>query len=267
MANRRSLTLADRQALAKIRELLSRYPGQYGRLDDPLTRRYAQELLRYPPAEAIIKAEQYRQEVKEHNDKQEALTEKAKERRAELRQKPIYSLGRTGLAGILLRSFMASLNWTPLLSPNWYELTDRGLIVHTPFANVTERVITHGDLVERRRELGVNPPTYFDSIIGFLKQLRITAKTPWGTITLREPGSGVVLGEVVEIRPDDKLALIRRGLADIHRANEPYAAHLVLPKLVDFFSYYIDEWDEEFHLTPAAGEPEDEQLAASPDAA
>jgi hypothetical protein len=250
MANRRPLTPEDHQALVKIRELLRKYPGQYGRLDDPLTRQFAQKLLQYPPAEAIVKAEEFRQEVKVHNDKQESEVKKAQQLKDQLKTQPVYSLGRTGLVGVFFRSFMASVNWTPLLSPNWYELTDAGLVVHTPFANVTERTITHADLAEKRRELGVNPPSYFDSVIGFLKQLRINAKTPWGTITVREPGSGVVLGEVVEIQPEQKLAQIRKGLAFIYRANNPYATHHVLPKLVDFFSYYIDEWDDEYRLQP-----------------
>ncbi|RIK42417.1 MAG: hypothetical protein DCC55_08950 [Chloroflexi bacterium] len=250
MATKPELTDTDRKALKQIRELLRKYPAQYGRLDDPLTQRYAQELLHFRPSEAIVKAEEFRQEVKARNDQEEELAAAAEQRRAELRARPIYSLGYAGLIGVLLRSFVASINWTPLSSPNWYELTDRGLIVHTPLANVTERVVTHRDLQEKRLELGVNPPVYLDRLIGFLKQLRINYRTPWGQITLREPGSGVVLAEVVEIRPDEKLAQIRADLAALHRAADPYANHLILPKLVDFFSYYIDEWDDEYRLYP-----------------
>lgn len=250
MATKPELTDADRRALEQIRDLLRKYPGQYGRLDDPLTLRYAQELLHFRPSEAIAKAEEFRQQVKAHNDREEELTALAQQRQTELRARPIYSLGYGGLIGVLLRSLMASINWTPLSSPNWYELTDRGLIVHTPLAIVTERVVTHRDLQEKRLELGVNPPAYLDRLIGFLKQLRIKFVIPWGQITLREPGSGVTLAEVVEIKPEEKLAQIRRDLAVLYRAANPYATHLVLPKLVDFYSYYIDEWDDEYRLRP-----------------
>lgn len=260
MPTKPKLTEADHEALRQIRELLRKYPGQYGRLDDPLTLRYAQELLHYRPSEAIIKAEEFRQQFKAHNDREEELTELARQRRDELKARPVYSLGYGGIIGVFLRSIMASINWTPLSSPNWYELTERGLIVHTPLANVTERVVMHRDLQEKRLELGVNPPAYLDRMIGFLKQIRISYRTPWGQITLREPGSGVTLAEVVEIRPDEKLAQIRKDLATLHRVANPYATHLILPKIVDFFSYYIDEWDEEYHLRP----PATTQLAENP---
>jgi hypothetical protein len=250
MAARPNLTDADREALKQIRELLRSYPGQYGRLDDPQIQRFAQELLRYPPAEAIVRAEEFRQQVKDENEKQALIDQEAQNRLQELKARPIYSLNRGGILGILFRSFMASVNGTPLVSPNWYELNDRGLIIHAPFSTVTERVVTFRDLQEKRIELGVNPPVYFDAPIGFLKQLRIRVQAPWGTITVREPGSGVTLAEVVEIWPEARLAQIRKALADLHRAANPYANHKVLPKLVDFFSYYIDEWDDSYRLTP-----------------
>jgi hypothetical protein len=249
----RPLTTEDRQALEQIRSLLKRYPGQYGRLDDPQTRQFAQELLQYPPAEAVRKVEEFRQQIKSFNDTQEEKDADAVKVKERLKQQPIYSLNRGGILGIFFRSFMASLNATPLASPNWYEVTDRGLIIHAPFATVTERLVTHRDLQEKRIELGVNPPVYFDALIGFLKQLRFRFSTPWGTITVREPGSGVTLTEVVEIWPDRKLAQIRQALADLHRANNRYAAHQILPKLVDFYSYYIDEWDDEYRISIVDG--------------
>jgi hypothetical protein len=255
MADRPNLTDADREALKKIRDLLERYPGQYGRLDDPQIQRFAQELLHYPPAAAVVRAEEFRQQVKDENDQQAQIDQAAQGRLQELKDRPIYSLNRGGILGIMFRSFMSSVNGTPLASPNWYELTHRGLIIHAPFSTVTERLITFRDLQEKRIELGVNPPVYFDAPIGFLKQLRIRAQAPWGTITVREPGSGVTLAEVVEIWPEARLAQIRKDLAILHRAHNPYAHHRVLPKLVDFFSYYIDEWDEDYRLTPTNSQP------------
>ncbi|HMN28461.1 MAG TPA: hypothetical protein PKE45_09935 [Caldilineaceae bacterium] len=260
MPTNHSLTPEDRRALQKIPVLLRKYPGQYGHLTNPTTQKYAHTLQGYPPAEAIRKAEEYRQEVQTQNDKEEAETKKAAQRKAEL-AKPYYSLGRSGLIGIMLRSLMASINWTPFISPNWYEMTDRGLIIHTPFANVTERLITHADLAERRRELGVNPPAYFDAILNFLKQLRFKVSAPWGSITVREPGSGVILAELVDFWPEINVAKLRKDLTAIHRANNPYATHLVLPKLVDFYSYYIDEWDDEYRI---ASDVESETASEAP---
>lgn len=248
MPARDELTPADHEALRQIREILRRYPGSFGRIEDPLTQQMAQELLHYPPRQAVRKAEEFRERVKQRNDAEEALSDKAKARVAQLKERPVYSLGRSGLFGAFFRSFMASVNATPLSSTNWYELTDRALIFHMPFASVTERPVTHRDLVEKRLELGVNPPVYFDWILGMLKQLRINVQSPWGTITLREPGSGVTLAEIVEIKPSEKLAELRKDLAAIHRASYPYAHHVVLPRLVDLFSYYIDEWDPEFRV-------------------
>lgn len=165
MLVKRKLTEADRKALDQIWALLRKYPGQYGRLDDPTVRQFAQDLLHYPPSEAIVKAEEFRQRVRDFNNALEDEADKAEKRREELKSNPVYSLGRAGLAGIMLRSFMSSVNGTPLSSPNWYELNERGLVVHTPFSIVTERVVTHRDLQEKRFELGVNPPVYFDSIL------------------------------------------------------------------------------------------------------
>ncbi|MCL4862587.1 MAG: hypothetical protein KJZ93_24460 [Caldilineaceae bacterium] len=263
MLVKRKLTDEDRKALKQIRTLLKRYPGQYGRLDDPMVRQFAQDLLHYPPSEAIVKAEEFRERVKNINNSLEDEAEKAANRREELKKNPVYSLGRAGLAGIMLRSFMSSVNGTPLSSPNWYELNERGLVVHTPFSIVTERVVTHRDLQEKRFELGVNPPVYFDSILGFLKQLRINASAPWGQITLREPGSGVTLAEVVEIRPEQQLAKIKKDLALLYRAANPYANHLMLPKMVDFFSYYIDEWDDELQFSALSEETEEAETTSS----
>lgn len=259
MPVRHKLTPADHEALRQIREILQRYPGSFGRIEDPLTQQMAQELLHYPPREAVRKAEEFREQIKRLNDLEEEKTAQAAKRMAELRERPVYSLGRTGIIGAFFRSFMASLNATPLTSTNWYELTDRGLVVHMPFSSVTERTVNHIDLLEKRLELGVNPPFYFDWILGMLKQLRINIQTPWGTITLREPGSGVTLAEIVELKPNLKLAQIRQDLAAIHRVRYPYVNHRLLPRLVDLYSYYLDEWDPEFRVQL----PEPEEPAAA----
>jgi hypothetical protein len=244
IVNNYRLTSDDHEALNAIRELLRKYPpSAVGITDDSFTRLLA-ELINVPPTQAMQKARELRDRFRAHNDKEDVITEQARQRQQELKEHPIYNIGRPGLWGLFLRSFMASVNGTPFSSANWFELNDRGLVLHTPLAAVTERTVTARDLAEKRVELGVDPPAYLDRILAVLKQLRINVQTPWGRITAREPGSGLVLADIVTIRPNEKLATIKKDLSILMRADNPYVNYKRLPKVADFLSYYLDVWED-----------------------
>jgi hypothetical protein len=237
------ITAKDIQAIEEIRHFLLNYPTPYGqhKLDD-LAMRYAQELVKYPPSQAMAKAKEFRDRLKALNEREEVESDKALARRQDLKEHPIYNVGRPGLISMITRSMLASINGTPFDAINWFEVTDRGLVLHTPVAAVSERVITSRDLQEKRVELGVDPAAYFDRPLAWLKQLRFNVQAPWGRISFREPGSGLVLGEVVTFKPEEKLASIRAALATLARAADPYARHKLLPSIADFLGYYLDDW-------------------------
>jgi hypothetical protein len=203
----------------------------------------AQELAEVPPTQVVAKAKEILAKLKANNLKEKDKREKAKTIVADLKTNSITNLGRPGLIGYLQRSIMASVNGTPLNALNWMEVNDKGLQVYTPLAPVSQRTFKHRDFTSNKVVMSVDPPAYFDALIGLLKQLRIPFASPWGQIILYEPSSGRNLAEAVAIWPDRKIKQIREALLQVHLVENPFEGYRRLPRLVDLLGYHLEEWD------------------------
>lgn len=252
----------DEQAKAEIEQIVEDERPTIWEMDQVYAVQFSQELIKSRPPKALARARRFRKSLEEHNKKEDKESAEAQKRRDALSKKPLYSSGEPGFLDSLFRSFLAGLNGTPGSWLNWMELNDKSLTVYTPFTSVTERKITQKDLDDKRFELGVNPPVYFDGILGQLRSFgiqnlwtpwgKVKIRTPWGQIVVREPGSGKELAAVVALWPNDKLDAFRKGLQQIYRAEHPFDKHKRLPKLSDLFNLYIDEWER---FSPKPGHP------------
>lgn len=198
----------------------------------------ANRLSRLPADQALAQAERHIAAIQQANEKLEERAEAAQAKVDKLKDEPITSAGKRGLMGYLKRQLLATINGTPAISLRWFEVKDDGLHMYQPFATVTERTVTHGDLAEGRIVLSVDPPGYLDAILGFLRQFRSGVSAPWGQVVAYEPGSGETVATVVAWKPDYKVKRIREALEAIFLAQNPYVNYQRVPRKVDLLSYY-----------------------------
>ncbi len=243
MADETTITPEQIEAFDQIRRIFREHGETNWNMPPEIAIQYAQELADVPPDQVRQKAREILQKLKDNNTKEKQKREKAKERVAALKANSITNLGRPGLIGYLQRSIMASINGTPLNALNWMEVNDKGLQVYTPLAPVSQRTFKQRDLAGNRVVLSVDPPAYFDALIGLLKQLRINFTTPWGQIIVYEPSSGRNLGEAVALWPDRKIKEFRDALMQIHLVENPFEGYQRLPRMVDLLGYHVEEWD------------------------
>jgi len=252
MADKPKLSPADREALNKIRRMFQEERATNWGMPEEYAFKYAHELVNASPAEALEKAKQFINELREHNAKEDEKFKQAKARKEELKKNPISNVGSRGIWGYIRRQILAAINGTPFSSLNILEVDDSGLQVYLPFAPVSQRTIKHKDIQEKRALLSVNPPAYLDSILGYLKQFRKNIPIPIGEIVLYEPGSGKTIASAVAQRPDLKLEEIKKALEQLHRVENPYEKHKRLPRVVDLLIYYdLNHWEMIEHETSA----------------
>lgn len=263
MADTPRLSQADREALSKIRRMFQEErPTTWG-MPEEYAFKYAHELVNAAPAEALEKAKQFINELREHNAKEDEKFKQAKARKEELKKKPISNVGSRGIWGYIRRQILAAINGTPFSSLNILEVDDSGLQVYLPFAPVSQRTIKFKDIKERKVLLSVNPPAYLDSMLGYVKQFRKNVAIPIGEIVVYEPGSGKTIASAVAQRPDLKAKEIEDALQQLHRVENPYEKHKRLPRVVDLLIYYdLNHWEMLEHTTPAPEHPDnlDEEI-------
>jgi hypothetical protein len=253
MADTPRLSQADREALSKIRRMFQEERATNWGMPEEYAFKYAHELMNASPAEALTKAKQFINELREHNRKEDEKFEQAKKQKEELKKNPISNVGTRGILGYIRRQILAAINGTPFSSLNILEVDSEGLQVYLPFAAVSQRTIKHKDIQEKRALLSVNPPAYLDSILGYLRQFRKNIPIPIGEIVLYEPGSGKTIASAVAQRPDLKLDEIKKALEQLHRVENPYEKHKRLPRVVDLLIYYdLNHWEIVEQQTSAA---------------
>jgi hypothetical protein len=243
MATQDPITPEQRAGFQEVRRLMRRHGETNWGMPDDIAITLAQELADVPPDQVLERAKGILKGLKETNLKEKEKRAKARERVAELKERPLTNLGQPGLIGYLKRSIVASINATPLIALNFMEVNDKGLQVYTPLAPISQRTFKWRDLTANRIVLSVNPPAYFDWLFGLLRQLRINLSTPWGGITVYEPGSGRTLAEAVALWPDRRIAEFRLALQQVHLVENPFEGYRRLPRLVDLLGYHLEEWD------------------------
>lgn len=243
MATQNPITPEQRAGFQEVRRIMRRHGETNWGMPDDVAITIAQELADVPPDQVVAQARARLQELKAVNQKEKEKRAKARERVAELKDHPLTNLGQPGLIGYLKRSILASINATPLIALNFMEVNDKGLQVYTPLAPISQRTFKWRDFTGNRVVLAVNPPAYFDWIFGLFKQLRINLTTPWGGITVYEPGSGRTLAEAVALWPDRRIAEFRAALQQVHLVENPFEGYRRLPRLVDLLGYHFEEWD------------------------
>ncbi|MFN8443598.1 MAG: hypothetical protein U0175_22660 [Caldilineaceae bacterium] len=229
--------------LEQIRRIQQQPPTNWP-LPDEYAIRIAQPLAKLPPDQAIKKAKEELAKLQKINDDLVLKLRDAEKFVADLKDSPITNLGGHGLRGLFLRWLMSMVNGTPF-SLNWIEVTDKGLQLYNPFSAVSNRTITFSQILSGEIALAVDPPAYFDWILGVIRQFRKNVTSPWGEITVYERGSGKVIANAIAIKPAQKIDQMKAALAQIHRVRNPYEGHKQLPRLVDLLMYYDAEaWQE-----------------------
>jgi hypothetical protein len=167
---------------------------------------------------------------------------------------PLRWFGRLGPVAFLLqllwrtidyfwRTALANANLTPASRLNLFTVDTEGLKVYQPFATVSTRTIKIKQLREASVVMSVDPPSYLDGILGFLKQFFKDIPVPLGEIVLYEPGSGKEIARAVALFPDSKINEMRKALEQIYLAETPYEGQKRLPRLVDLLIYYdLERW-------------------------
>ena len=200
-------------ALEQIRRIQQLPPTNWP-LPDEYAIRIAQPIAKLPPEEAIKKAKEELAKLQKINDDLNAKLEKAQEAVAKLDDVPITNLGQRGLRGLILRWLLSMLNATPF-SLNWVEVNSSGLQLYNPFSPTSSRTITYGQLASGEIVLGVDPPAYFDWILGVIRQFRKKASPPWGEITVYERGSGRMIATAIALWPAQKVEQMKTALSNI----------------------------------------------------
>lgn len=240
-----ALSEEDRRALEVIRNVLSENSTPHWQMPPEFAFRYAYEISNLPPAAALQKAQSMIDNVHAHNAEEVAKGDEASVVREELREHPITNAGRRGAWGFVKRQFLAFLNGTPFSRLDWLEVDHNGLQIYQPFSSVSQRTVKQRDIANGTVVLSVNPPSYLDWPIGFMRQFRRDVPIYIGEIVVYEPGSGRTVGSAVAWRPDLKLAQIRAALIMLDRVENPYAGFQRVPRLEDFFVYYdVHRWEE-----------------------
>lgn len=247
------LTAADRAALNEIRRLLSHPIGTNWTMPDEYLM-FAQDIAHLPPAQARARVQEYIDKIRAQNAKQRERFETAVKFRAEIVDNPLTNAGKRGVIGYFWRQILSTLNGTPLTSLNLFELTTDGLQIFQPFLTISKRTVRWRELKNNELTLSVNPPAYFDWLLGFLRQFFRNIVTPWGEIVLYERGSGRDIARAVALWPDSKIRQFRWALEQLSFAENQYEGRKREPRKVDLLTYYeVEEWDAA-DLPPPADE-------------
>ncbi|MCX6047152.1 MAG: hypothetical protein NT075_18770 [Chloroflexi bacterium] len=247
------LTAADRAALNEIRRLLSHPIGTNWTMPDEYLM-FAQDIAHLPPAQARARVQEYIDKIRAQNAKQRERFENAVKFRAEIVDNPLTNAGKRGVIGYFWRQILSTLNGTPLTSLNLFELTTDGLQIFQPFLTISKRTVRWRELKNNELTLSVNPPAYFDWLLGFLRQFFRNIVTPWGEIVLYERGSGRDIARAVALWPDSKIRQFRWALEQLSFAENQYEGRKREPRKVDLLTYYeVEEWDAA-DLPPPADE-------------
>lgn len=246
------------QVLGEIRHLIADPRGpNWSMPADYLM--FAQDIAHYPPIEALKKVQEYINRIRDNNLKQRSKYEDASKYKAELNANPITNAGSRGLTGYFWRQILATINATPLTSLNLFEVNGDGLQIFQPFATISRRVVRWRELKNNELTLSVNPPAYFDWLLGFLRQFSRNIVSPWGELVLYERGSGRDIARAVALWPDTKIKEIRAALERLSLADDRDANRRVEPRKVDLLTYYdVDDW-----ALPNAPAPVDEVTKAN----
>lgn len=203
--------------------------------------------LRYEaPANALKQAKANVEKAKKNNAKAMIEHNNATDLKEELREHPWTDTAGFGLWAFIQRQVMSSINLTPFNGLNRFEVSDKGLVVYQPFRAVSVRILTYQDLADRNVILSVNPPSYFDLMLGFLGQFRWgrNVPSPWGQLVVDEPGSGRIVGTTVVLWPSEKQKQIEKLLKQLEEADLPYHARLQdVPDVAgQLINYDFEEW-------------------------
>ena len=232
----------DQKALEKIQKILQQDKATNWDMPDEFAYKYAYNLSEHSPLEALRKAEAYIKEVEGHNKAEAKKAEDAKAAKQELEANPISNAGPRGVRGYFQRQLLATLNGT-MNSLDRIEVTENGMFVYQPFATISQRTIKHADISGGKIVLSVNPPSYLDGILGFMRQFKKDVHTPWGQIVLYEPTSGRDVASAIAFWPDEKVKEIKKALEALHRVANPYEKYKRLPRLIDLLLYYdVEKW-------------------------
>lgn len=240
-----TLSSEDSKALQEIRRILRDHRESNWTMPEKHAM-FAQDLTHDPPALAYQRLETYIKNIREHNLKQRQRFEKALKFKQDVSTDAIPEItnaGQRGIIGYLWRSFLATLNGTPLSSLNFFEITTEGLLVEQPFATVTRRVFKFRELANNEITMSINPPVYLDWLLGFLRQFFRKVTSPWGEIVIYERGSGREIARAVALWPQQKIGTFRAALEQLHLAENQFAGREREPKKIDLLSYYdIEYW-------------------------
>ncbi len=241
-----TFTPDDRKALDEIHRILRDHKESNWTMPEKHAM-FAQDIVHDPPADAYARVEAYIKNIRQHNLSQRSKYEKARQFRqdiAEDKVPEITNAGQRGIIGYLWRSFLATINATPLSSLNFFEITPEGLLVEQPFVTVSRRIFKFREIANNEITMSVNPPAYLDWVLGFLRQFFRKITAPWGEIVIYERGSGREIARAVALWPEQKIKDFRKALETIHLAENQFAGREREPKKIDLLSYYdIDHWD------------------------
>ncbi len=164
------------------------------------------------------------------------------------------------------RTTLAGINGTPASRLNLFTVDAEGLKVYQPFATVSTRTIKIKQLREASIVMSVDPPSYLDGILGFLKQFINDIPVPLGEIVLYEPGSGKEIARAVALFPDAKIKRMSNALQQIYLAETPYEGQKRLPRLVDLLIYYdLERWCPDcLENLGKQRQPDEEDMSANP---
>ncbi len=162
---------------------------------------------------------------------------------------PLTNAGSRGLKGLVQRWLLTTLNATPTSGLNWMEVTKDGLQIYQPLATVSQRTIKFRQVRDGQVVISVNPPAYFDALLGMLRQFRSNVDTPWGELVLYEGGGARVIASAIALAPGAKLKEIRTALELLHLAENEHEGFRRIPQIHDLFIYVDPDM--------LAGEPTD----------
>lgn len=208
------------------------------------------DLMKMAPANAKRTADDFRAQRIQDNEKARLNFEKAVAKQKELARSPWTDTGGQGIFSFLLRQLLSFVNSTPFSGLNRLEINQDGLQIYQPFRTVSTRTIRHADLDGRNVVLSVNPPAYFDFLLGLFGQFRLTKdiSSPWGQLVLYEPGSGQEIGAAVVLWPSEKKKTIEDTLKQLHLANNRFEGYKRVPNMTDLFDDYDTEgWDDKLN--------------------
>ncbi len=241
-----NLSPDDIKALEEIRRILTEQQITNWVLPEKHAM-FAQDLVHDTPAVVAARLDAYIKGIRTHNLNQRKRFEAARKfKQAVISDSvpEITNAGQRGIIGYLWRSFLATLNGTPLSSLNFFEITKDGLLVEQPFATVSRRIFKFREIANNEITMSVNPPVYLDWLLGFLRQFFRKVTAPWGEIVIYERGSGREIARAVALWPERKIKEIRDALERLFLADNEFAGREREPKKIDLLGYYVEHLRE-----------------------